>query len=159
MVETTSGEPPVRPVVVEVVVLRAVPQDGLAYRWVRGGLLPDEDPVRAVRRLAGAGGWVHSTSWRYTGEGHVVLTFAMAPEPEEWRPAKPLAGVEIARGAAPDRPAPDVISTEQVAAHAVRHLAFLAAHDPEAMGFLAGHPSMARALEAWPGDVACRLIG
>ncbi|WP_157963567.1 hypothetical protein [Actinocorallia populi] len=155
----TRGEPPVRPVVVEVVVLRAVPEGGLAYRSARGGLLPDEDPVRAARRLAGAGEWVHSTSWRYTDEGHVVLTFAVAPEPEEWRPAKPLAETGIARGPLPGRPAPDAVSVEQVAAHAVRHLAFLAAHDPVAGGFLAGHPLLARALEAWPGGVAGQLTG
>lgn len=131
--------------------LRAEADGGLAYRRLVGGLHAAEDPDRAARRLAGipapgSGTMVHSTSWRYAADGQVVLTYAVAPDPDPALPAVQLEEVRIAYGESADRPSPVKVEAGQVAAHAVRHLAFLAEHDPKAAGPLARDPLLADAL-------------
>jgi hypothetical protein len=71
---------------------------------------------------------VHSTSWRYD-DGALVLTYA-AVVPARGRVvplAHPVGPTALARGSA--LAAPPEIAEEQVAHHALVHLAWLAGHD------------------------------
>ncbi|MDL4772744.1 MULTISPECIES: hypothetical protein [Thermomonosporaceae] len=150
-----------RRVVVEIYVLRAVADGRLAYRRLTGALGRAEDPDSAARRLAGVGETVplvHSTSWRCAADGGVVLTYAVAPDPEPARPATPLGpSAQVARGERADRPAPDAVGPDQVAAHAARHLAFLAEHDDVARAALTGDPLLAEAVARHAPGMAGRL--
>ncbi|MEU8133761.1 hypothetical protein [Streptodolium elevatio] len=133
-----------RPVAVEVVLLRALPQ--LGYRVVRGAPLPAEAPDAAAVRLAGlprkaarrADLVVHSTSWRYDDAGQVVLMYAVAPDPFPQLPAVAVDLGAVARGTGPARPSPTRVRVGDVAAHAVRHLAFLARCDAQVRSALEG---------------------
>lgn len=115
------------PVAVEVVALRCA--DGaLAYRVVRTLLPRGEHPDAIARGLVGfeAGepsGVLHSTSWRCE-DGIVVLTYVACPD-RSAAPADALVPPLLAQGT-PTQPAPPELDMPQVAAHAVRHLAFLA---------------------------------
>lgn len=152
--ERTDPAPDPRPVLVEAYALRVVDGGGPAYRRCAGPLVAGEDPDSAARRIAGVeqptdrprAPFVHSTSWRYTAEGHVVLSYVVVPDPDPAQPAAPLGEVETARGASPDRPSPARVTTEQVAEHALRHLAFLLHHDAQAHEALARDPAVAAAL-------------
>ncbi|WP_433332864.1 hypothetical protein [Spirillospora sp. CA-294931] len=144
-----------RPVVVEVFPLRA---DGgrPAYRRCAGTLTRGDDPDSAARRLAGVRDerpLVHSTSWRCLDDGRLVLTYVVAPDPEPERPATLLGDADLAHGESIDRPSPARVDVDQVVAHAVRHLVFLAEHDPE---LLSRDPRLARALEGWTPGLAGR---
>ncbi len=135
--------------------------DGWSYRRVVVSPGPGESPDEAARRAAGveAGARdvvVHSTSWRHL-PGEIVLTYAVCPDPEPWLPAAGLPAPEVARGAAPATPSPERVEVAQVAAHAIRHLAFLMAEDPVVREALARHPQVAIALSpsgATPGGRA-----
>ncbi|WP_162795052.1 hypothetical protein [Nonomuraea lactucae] len=136
---------------VETLMLRTTTDSRWAYR--RAVAVPEraESPDDAARRLAGVeagdpGTVVHSTSWRYLPQGEVVLTYAVCPDPAPWLPAVELPALEIARGPAPAVPAPERVEVAQVAAHAVRHLAFLMGGDPVVREALVGHPEIAAAL-------------
>ncbi|MCA2186605.1 hypothetical protein [Nonomuraea cavernae] len=112
---------------------------------------PGESPDEAARRVSGvapgaAGVVVHSTSWRHLPEGVLVLTYAVCPDPAPWLPAVELARLEIARGSAPATPTPERIEAAHVAAHAVRHLAFLVARDPVVREALLRHRGLVAAL-------------
>ncbi|GAA4987776.1 hypothetical protein GCM10023205_68290 [Yinghuangia aomiensis] len=152
------------PVVVEVVLLRAVPQ--LAYRMARGMPLPGEVPDSAALRLAGlpedaarrAELVVHSTSWRYErGEPRVVLTYVVAPDPDPTRPSRLVEGVGIARGDSAACPAPERVAAGEVAAHALRHLAFLEASDPVVRDAVARVSGLTAVMPSFEPDVARRL--
>ncbi|WP_144070092.1 hypothetical protein [Nonomuraea indica] len=149
---------------VETLMLRADADGRWAYR--RAVTVPGsgESPDAAARRAAGVraddpGTVVHSSSWRYLPEGEVVLTYAVCPDPEPWRPATELPVLEIARGPAPAAPAPERAETAHVAAHAVRHLAFLMAGDPVVREALSRHPGIAAALTRQPGVTAAPVGG
>ena len=71
-----------------------------------------------------------------------MLTFAVLPDPDPAAPAAPLRIGEIARGNHAARPAPPIIATENVAAHAVRHLALIAQTDPVVAKALESHPCL-----------------
>ncbi|WTX01033.1 hypothetical protein OG216_47310 (plasmid) [Streptomycetaceae bacterium NBC_01309] len=149
-----------RPVAVEVVLLRALPQ--LGYRVVRGAPLAAEAPDAAAVRLAGlppqaarrADLVVHSTSWRYDSAGQVVLTYAVAPDPCPQLPAAAVDVSAVARGTGPARPSPTCVRAGDVAAHAVRHLAFLARHDVQVRCALEGIADFTQAWPSWEPDVA-----
>lgn len=146
-----------RPVTVEVFLLRAA-GGALAYRRCAGALGPDEHPDAAARRLGGVrddGPLVHSTSWRCEADGGVVLTYAVVPDPGPAAPATPLGAAGIARGER-GRPSPASLEPAQVAAHAARHLAFLAEHDPEARDAL-NDPLLAEALARHAPGLAGRV--
>jgi len=137
---------------VETLMLRVDAGGRWSYRSASAIPQPGESPDETARRLGGVsaadpGTVVHSTSWRYEPGGTVVLTYAICPDPEPWRPATEAPVLEIARGPAPAAPSPDRFSLVNVVAHAVRHLAFLMAEDPVVARSLARHPGVAAALQ------------
>ncbi len=93
--------------------------------------------------------FIHSTSWRYEPERTIVLTYLAYSDhlsfPEEAGTVFQPADVPPATSADPGRPRPPEIKEVHVAAHAIRHLSFLAKngqgalHDilkPETLRFL-----------------------
>ncbi|MEU8248396.1 hypothetical protein [Nonomuraea sp. NPDC048916] len=148
---------------VETLMLRASTDSRWAYRRAVTVPGPGESPDEAARRVSGvtagrSGIVVHSTSWRYLPEGEVVLTYAVCPDPAPWLPAVELPGLEIARGPAPASPTPERIEPAHVAAHAVRHLAYLVARDPVVREALVRHPELVAAL-APAGEPAEAFLG
>ncbi len=75
------------------------------------------------------GAVVHATSWRYEDAGHVVLTYAAVPSSPRAGDAV-LVGVGVVSSTDPVRPRPPGLHQHHVVAHAARHLAYLAVHDP-----------------------------
>jgi hypothetical protein len=96
---------------------------------VGAGEHPVEVVGRIVRDVVGSPLLLHSTSWRRDRDA-VVLTFVVviAPELVGSMGSLPLARTELARSEA--TAAPRDIATDQVAEHALRHLAWLAGDDP-----------------------------
>jgi len=139
-------------VVVEVLALRLTACGHLAYRLEAvglGGDAPDAAALRAAgvtAATAAAGTVSHSTSWRYTGDGAVVLTYALTPDPAVDLPAQILAPGGVVCSPRPLHPSPGDVHDHHVAAHAVRHLAQLAATDPTVAVAAARHPELWREL-------------
>ncbi|WP_069628783.1 hypothetical protein [Streptomyces niveus] len=170
MTPTRSLDPPVRdvppPVLVEALLLRHDPTEGFAYRRLitaldgrarpddaaRGLALPAEDDERHL---------VHSTSWRATDEGQIVLTYLIHPDPAPDLPGTPLPDPgAIARSPKAGHPSPPDLKPHHVAAHAVRHLAFLARTDPAVAAHLASSDDTTRAaLDQLAGITAGQLHG
>ncbi|MGE3287127.1 MAG: hypothetical protein AB7J32_13635 [Pseudonocardia sp.] len=100
----------------------------VARREVAGATGPGRSGAAGGAAPA-AGTVCHSTSWRHEA-GTVVLTYAALPDPHPGLPAAPLDAPAVLCSADPLRPAPAGLHGHHVAAHAVRHLAYLAAHDP-----------------------------
>ncbi|RFS87332.1 hypothetical protein D0T12_03610 [Actinomadura spongiicola] len=129
-------------VVVEVLALRVtgekeVGTDALAFRVLTGELNDGRHPDAVARELLGlshdtAAHLLHSTSWRHDPSGRVLLTYACCPDPRPDLAAVPLTGRGLAYGDGPASPSPGRPRIEQVAAHAVRHLAFLWYNDAAA---------------------------
>jgi len=149
---------------VEVYLFRPAPAGLLAYRCLSGYLNAAESPDMAAARIGGIAAGpaegpaaLHSTSWRHRADGSIVLTYAVLPDPRPDLPAVPLASLGIARGARPDRPSPEQVNRDQVAAHAARHLAMVARTDPGVRGVVTGYPALGRVLEALPGAPAGQL--
>ena len=117
---------------VEVVLLTA--RTRLGYRVRRDRLRGSEAPDAAARRLARDATAphgpevLHSTSWRYEA-GRVVLTYAALPA-AAGDDTLPLEDPAVLSSGDPTAPAPPALHLHHVVAHAVRHLAQLAAHDP-----------------------------
>ncbi|WP_327233035.1 hypothetical protein OG349_02765 [Streptomyces sp. NBC_01317] len=159
---TSYGDAPPT-VLVEALLLRHDPTEGFAYRRLitalGGGARPD-DTARCLALLAGhdEGHLVHSTSWRATDDGRIVLTYLIHPDP-----APDLPGIclpdpgTIARSPKPGHPAPPDLRPHHVAAHAVRHLAFLARTDPAVAAHLASRSGTRDALDSLPGVPAGQL--
>lgn len=158
----TGSAPAAAPsVVIETLLLRHDLTYGFAYRRLHTCLARGADPDCAARRLAGLAGreeddghghLVHSTSWRVGDEGQIILTYLVHPDPDPTRSAVGLADPhDVARGARPGSPTPLDLTLDHVAAHAVRHLAFLARTDPAVTAFLAARPATRRALDVIPG--------
>ncbi len=124
---------------VEVVLIRL--QAGvLHHRFTRRALTAGERPDDAALDLARAGdGVCHSTSWRYQ-DGRVVLTYAVVPDPQPSRPAVALTAPSVMCSGDPLRPTPADVHDHHVAAHAVRHLAYLADTDPAIADVAAADP-------------------
>ena len=138
---------------VEVLVLRLLAPGGLGHRWVRGDLPADTSPDDRAVELAGCpDGLCHSTSWRRTVDGGLVLTYAALPDPELDRPAWPLGPQLVVVGGAALRPAPAALDAAHVAAHAVRHLADLAERDPVVAGVVHQEPLL------WAGVLAAARL-
>lgn len=120
-------------VVVEVFGLRVM--DDVLHWVVSSGLLPGlEGPDDLARELAGVTGGaqpgvvLHSTSWRHTGS-ELIVTYALFPDLRAGagQPLRP----HLVTGPGPLEPSPVTVAAGHVAAHAVRHLADLAAdRDP-----------------------------
>ena len=141
-------------VVVEVIVLRVSGDGGLAFRVLTGGLSGDRHPDAIARELLGLSHdtqeyLLHSTSWRHEPAGQVLLTYACCPDPRPDLAAVPLPGTALARGSGPASPSPGRLRIEQVAAHAVRHLAFLQHTDTTARQVIESVPGL-------PGILASR---
>lgn len=151
-------------VVIEIMYLRVDESGRWHYRCAAEQLPMRTDPERAARHLTGlddADGSttavLHSTSWRYDPAGHVVLTYAVLPDPDPTAPVKSLPGLAIARGHHHTRPAPAAIGPENVAAHAIRHLAWLAGTDPVVAAALGEDGTIRRALADVCPDPAGQL--
>ncbi|MFB7299240.1 hypothetical protein [Streptomyces rubiginosohelvolus] len=145
---------------VEVVLLRHDPTEGFAYRRLITALGRGVSPDRAARRVAALGEhdqlhMAHSTSWRATRDGCIVLTYLVHPDPDPDRPGIPLTEPHrIARSSRPGHPAPPDLEIAHVVAHAVRHLAFLERTDRVVATHLAARPGLVRALRHLPAAVA-----
>jgi hypothetical protein len=88
---------------------------------------PQDSALSALADAGLAPVLLHSTSWRHEG-GRVVLTYAaVVGVSRAEHPLRPVWRIPLARGTALTAPA--VIEDDQVAAHALVHLAWLAGHD------------------------------
>ena len=117
---------------VETVLLSA----GYGRLWyrVRHADLGAAAPDHVARRLSclavgDAAGLLHSTSWRFEA-GRVVLTYVALPDPAPGPCLRPVPLVSRCASAGPLAPSPESVSTDDVAAHACRHLAYLRHTDP-----------------------------
>lgn len=159
----TSAQPTPPQVLVEALFLRHDPADGFAYRRAVTSLdqrvLPD-DTARGLAQLDEHDDRhiVHSTSWRATDEGQIVLTYLVHPDPQPEIPPLALADPRgIARSQRPGHPTPQGLTLDHVVAHAIRHLAFLLRTDPATAAHLSSRPHTRRALGDIPGLAAGQL--
>ncbi|WP_165964324.1 hypothetical protein [Actinomadura sp. KC216] len=151
-------------VVVEVLALRVADDGGLAFRVLEGVVRGGRHPDAVARELVElprdtAAHLLHSTSWRHDPSGRVLLTYACCPDPRPDLRAVPLTVRTLARGAGPASPSPDGPRIEQVAAHAVRHLAFLWHTDAVARQVIEWVPGLTRILDSWTPAPAGQLPG
>ncbi|GAA4232958.1 hypothetical protein GCM10022254_34260 [Actinomadura meridiana] len=151
-------------VVVEVLALRVTGDGGLAFRVLAGELGRERHPDEVARELLGlsrdtAAYLLHSTSWRHEPSGRVLLTYACCPDPRPDLPAVPLTAWTLAHGDGPASPSPDRPRAEHVAAHAVRHLAFLRHTDPTARRVIEAVPGLSGILASWSPAPAGQLPG
>jgi len=153
-------------VAVEAYSLRCAGDDVLAYRYASGPLRVSESPDIAAARISGADladpllpVIVHSTSWRHLSDGTIVLTYIVASDPQPAQPAVPVLNLDIARGPDSRHPTPTEIQSEHVAAHAIRHLAFIADTDPQVSMALTAWPRLRAALACLPRHPAGQLPG
>ncbi len=150
--------PPGPVVVVEVVALRLAGPRRLGHRVRRAALTggsPDTAALALVGLTSGTappGTVSHSTSWRAHGE-QVVLTYAVLPDPQPDLPCDVLAPVGVVCSSDPLLPAPERLHEHHVVAHAVRHLAALAATDPTVAAAARRHPGLWSELARWAGRV------
>jgi hypothetical protein len=145
------------PLVVELLLLSA-DAAGITYRAVYGQLPARTEPDAVARRLGGidqaSGTTLHSTSWRYHA-GKIILTYVAAPDPG----SAVHHGHAAQRLSTSDDPVGPTVQTDvgEVAAHACRHLAFLALTDPVAAGALRQHPTLLDQIVAYTPGLAGRL--
>jgi hypothetical protein len=137
---------------IEVLTLAAAAGGRLAFRrdvdHLQGSETPDEAAARISDVPADGVHVVHSTSWRHTPDA-VVLTYAVAPDPHDDRDFVELSTASSAlRASDPTRPGAGPIRTEDVVAHACRHLALLADVDPAVARVAAAHPDLWRTIRA-----------
>ncbi len=145
---------------IEVVVLRALPDGGLAYRWLRGSAPLASSPDECARALTGyAHGVCHSTSWRLEAPGALVLTYAALPDSCLDEPAEPLRTALVVSSGEPLQPAPAEMAGSHVAAHAVRHLADLAGRDPAVQQVAKQNPELWSAIARTAGRAEHKLTG
>jgi hypothetical protein len=144
------------PVIIEVVLLDVRQHDEeLGFRTVREPFTPGTEPDTAARRMSHVptgSGLLHSTSWRFK-DGEIVLTYVALPDPDPGAPHRPVAP-NVARGDDATSPSPDDAAAAEVAAHACRHLAFLAATDNDVSAALGGYPAIAQLLRRYQPDLA-----
>lgn len=150
-------------VLIETLFLRHDPVDGFAYRRSVTSLdhrIRPDDTARGLAQLDAHDDRhiVHSTSWRATDEGQIILTYLVHPDPEPDEPPHALADpAGIARSQRPGHPTPPGLTLQHVAAHAIRHLAFLLRTDPAVAARLASDPGTRHALVGVPGLTAGQL--
>ena len=123
---------------VEVLVFH-LDQDSLKWRCLKENTKENVHPDEtALQLVLGSGdnepmlpkSICHSTSWRYENN-EIILTYAFLPDPNPLLPSCPLHAVgTIKTSMDPLRPSPPNIDGDNVAAHAVLHLAELARRDP-----------------------------
>lgn len=115
-------------VTVEVLVLRRTDDDHLAYRLVTATVVTPNTPDLTASGLVDGATLVHSTSWRHE-QGSVVLTYVALPDPQPHLSATTLHEPSVVCSGHPLVPQPPVLHRHHVAAHAIRHLAYLLDHD------------------------------
>ena len=118
---------PSSPVTVEVLHVRHDPREGWLYRRTLASLPAHSHPDATARRLAGASRpspVLHSTSWRHDADG-LVLTYIQLPDPDTHGAAARLTALRTAHGTHAAAPAPATMTLDNVAAHALRHVALL----------------------------------
>lgn len=144
-------------VVVEVIALWAESDGALGYRQTHADLGDSEHPDALARALAGTDRLklLHSTSWRFLPSGQVVLTYAAVSDGDSHGPVARIEDFEPASSGDPLAPCPAQVTGEQIAAHAARHLAFLAKTDPSAGGTLT--ETLRGALDRLPTGLAGAL--
>lgn len=102
----------------------------LRYSVRRERLQGGDHPDRLARSMCPDGIEVlHSTSWRQDRSGVTVVTYVAAPVEAE-DAGHVLTAPSIVASGDPLVPSPPELAPEHVAAHAVRHLAYLATRDP-----------------------------
>lgn len=137
-------------------VLLAPTARGLTYRVLRAALgehtTPDEHALGVSGLVDGRPGAIcHSTSWR-TEDELVVLTYAATPDPYP-QLAAPLDEPSVICSQDPLRPRPPHMHAHHVAAHAARHLAYLAEHDPTVQAALVQLPELLAQLRSLAATV------
>jgi hypothetical protein len=150
------------PVLVEVVLLGVRPTstgvEELGFRTVceplSAGTEPDVVARKTSRLPVDESALLHSTSWRFD-DGQVVLTYVALPDPDPDAPRHRIAA-SVAQCDDAAHPSPSVAVAE-VAAHACRHLAFLAATDSEVRAALRRHPAIVRLLRRHQPEPAGEL--
>jgi hypothetical protein len=95
---------------------------------------PSESPHDVAVRLAGIdaedpASFCHSTSWRVADSGAITVTYVALPDNAASR-AVPLVASHIRAADDPLCPEPRDLDAENIAMHAVRHLAMLSREDP-----------------------------
>lgn len=146
---------------VEVITLSLSTRGRLAFRVAVDHLTGGETPDEAATRIGDVDPddpcLVHSTSWRHT-PGAVILTYAVAPDPSNGRNVRELSeDARLFRSSDPTRPGSGGILTDDVVAHACRHLVLLADADPVAASMAAKHPNLWRTMRASGRGLAGQL--
>ncbi|MQA15759.1 MAG: hypothetical protein GEV09_16865 [Pseudonocardiaceae bacterium] len=143
---------PAASVVIEVLAFRLDGNGWLACRDARVRWQPPAEPDELALRTAGitrdTPEWTvsHSTSWRYDPAGVLVLTYALAPDPDPQQPAVALPRAGVLCSGDPLHPRPEALHAHHVAAHAVRHLAHLAVSDPTVRDAASHRPELWRVI-------------
>lgn len=146
-----DGQPgSARPVVIELVRFALTGGQELSYQVGRDDLPASAAPDDHALALSGVGpgepgGVCHSTSWRYD-TGVVVLTYAATPL-RLVGASQPLVEPAVVCSDDPLRPTPPALHAHHVVAHAARHLAYLARHDPTVAATAQVRPQLWAALQ------------
>ena len=151
-------------VTVEVLAFQNTEKGTLKWRRTEGIIYKDEKPDEAALRAALSelkadefNGLCHSTSWRFSEQegGGIVLTYAILPDPhaEGDAEAQDLCGTVVSACIDPLRPAPPNIQADQVAAHAIMHLAELSRRDPTVQAQVRNRPELWDAVRSFAEGV------
>lgn len=140
------------PAFVELILLRLREDGRIGYRTLTGPVAEDDHPDAVALSLVdppvpAIGTVCHSTSWRWS-DGSIVLTYAMVPDPAPAEPTEPLDAPSVVTSGDALRPSPPFLHGPHVAAHAVRHLSFLAATDPTTGDAARARPLLWGAIDA-----------
>ena len=127
----------------------------LKWRRLKGNLNENSSPDETALQLAietvaeEPKSICHSTSWRYENN-EIILTYAFLPDPNPFLPSCPLnfAGT-IKTSADPLRPSPVDLECDNVATHAVLHLAELARRDPIVKTQSCFHPDLWHSIQQY----------
>ncbi len=133
----------------EVFFTTMVGEDTIKYNVRRQDITCDKrDPDDVVRSIVSPTGdgclelpykgcFIHSTSWRYEHDGRIVITYLVFSDRlifiDDTGATLMLKDVEAPRNIDPARPRPGKIREEQIVAHGIRHLGFLAKHHHRAL--------------------------
>ena len=145
-------------VLVEVVRLGLRDGHQLTYRTVTGALAARQPRTCLALQLAWPdhpappAGVCHSTSWRFEDADTLVLTYAATPDTCADPGSQPLREPAIVSSGDALRPAPAQLHGHHVAAHAVRHLAYLAGHGAALSDGQRRHPELWVALQHAAGS-------
>jgi hypothetical protein len=136
--------------------------DGLAFTRQEGPLEKGENPDPRARRLIEEGAreiaLIHSTSWRWEPDGHIVLTYvAWVKEGTLGGAARPLPRLSAPGPVDPLRPRSAAIRELDPLAHGLRHLAFLLRTSRDGAMARALGPAAVAALQRLEPEVAGEL--